>query len=101
MVAETCRGNWMKDAIVCSGKCRFGRFLGKILVALKKIFFSTIFPDFRHIQHRNPVYVYYIYLGIHARSLKKNWNLWIILLVNIPQSTTCMYCSVYCNLKNK
>ena len=24
-------------------------FLGKIVVALKKLFFSTIFPDFKHI----------------------------------------------------
>ena len=70
MVAETCSGNWIKDVIVCSVMCRFGRFLGKILVALKKLFFSTI-PDFKHMQHRYPGYVlvYYIYLGIHARSL--------------------------------
>ena len=82
MVAETCSGNRIKDAMVCSGKCRFDRFFGKILVALKKLFFSTIFTDFRDIQHRYPVYVYYIYLGIHSRSLnclKKNLNLWIIL----------------------
>ena len=45
MVAETCSGNWIKDAMVCSSK---SRFLGKILVALKKLFSSTIFPDFRY-----------------------------------------------------
>ena len=61
MVAETCTGNWIKNAIVCSGKCRFGRFLGKILVVLKKLFFSAIFPDFTHIQHRYPV-MYNIYI---------------------------------------
>ena len=73
-------------------------FLGKILVALKKLFSSTIFPDYRCIYaYRYLVYVYYIYLGIHARSLncfKKNFNLCIIAL-NLPH-----VCSVLCNLKN-
>ena len=26
MVAEICSGNWIKDATVCSSKCRFGSF---------------------------------------------------------------------------
>ena len=43
MVAETCSGDWIKDAIVCSGKCRFGRFLGKVLVALKNYFSLQFF----------------------------------------------------------
>ena len=47
-VAETCSGNKIKDAMVCSSKSRFGRFLGKILVALKKLFSSKIFPEFRY-----------------------------------------------------
>ena len=42
-------------------------FLGKILVALKKLFSSTIFPDFGYM---HTGFVYYIYLGIHTRSLK-------------------------------
>ena len=47
-------------------------FLGKILVRLKKLFFSTIFPDFRHIHSGTRfIYRYIIYiLEIHARSLK-------------------------------
>ena len=51
MVAETCSDNWIKDAMVCSGKCNLilTGFSGKVLIALKKLFFSTIFPDFRHI----------------------------------------------------
>ena len=62
MVAEMCCGNCIKDAMVFSGKCGFGRFFGKILVALKKLCFSTIFPDFRHIHitHQYPSYIYYI-----------------------------------------
>ena len=57
--------------MVCSSKCGFGiGFLGKILVALKKLFSSTIFPDFRYM-HAGTWFMYdYIYLGIHARSLK-------------------------------
>ena len=63
MVAETCGGNWIEDAVVGF----LGGFLGKILVALKKLFSSTIFPDFRYVPVPG---LYYIYLGIHARSLK-------------------------------
>ena len=44
-------------------------FLGKILVALKKLLFCTIFLDFRYM-HTGTWFMYYIYLGIHARSLK-------------------------------
>ena len=61
MVAETCSGNWIKDAIVCSSKCRFGRFLGKILVALKRLFCSTIFPDFKY-THTGTWFMYIIYI---------------------------------------
>ena len=61
MVAETCTGNWIKDAMVCLSKCRFGRFLGKILVTLKKLFFSTIFPDFRYM-HTGTWFMYIIYI---------------------------------------
>ena len=64
MVAKTCCYNWIKDATVCLRKCRFGRFLGKILVVLKKSFSSTFFPDFRYVPVPG---LLYIYLGIHAR----------------------------------
>ena len=101
MVAETCSGNWMKDAMVCSSKCRFVRFFRKDFSCLKKIFSPTIFPILGICQYAYQylVYAYYIYLGIHARSLKcfNNLNLWIIAL-NPP---TCSLCSVHCNLKNK
>ena len=37
-------------------------FLGKILVALKKLFFCTIFPDFRCIDvHTGTRFMYVIY----------------------------------------
>ena len=36
-------------------------FLGKILVALKKLFSSIIFPDFRHM-HTGTWFMYIIYL---------------------------------------
>ena len=80
--------------MVCSSKCGFGiGFLGKILVALKKLFSSTIFPDFRYM-HAGTWFMYdYIYLGIHARSLKcfkKNLNSWMIAL-NLP---TCIVESI-------
>ena len=49
-------------------------FLGKILVALKKIFSSTIFPDFRYIYVPVPglrtVGLCYTYFGIHARYVR-------------------------------
>ena len=61
MVAETCSGNWIKDAMVCSSKCRFGRFFGKVSVALKKLFSSTIFPDFRYM-HTGTWFMYIIYI---------------------------------------
>ena len=61
MVAETCSGNWVKNAMVCSGKCRFEDFLGKILVALKKLFSSTTFPDFRY-KHTGTRYICIIYI---------------------------------------
>ena len=54
MVAETCSGNWIKDAMVCSSKCRFGRFIREDFSCIKKIFSSTIFPDFRYM-HCIPV----------------------------------------------
>ena len=45
-------------------------FLGKILVALKKLFSRTISPDFRYM-HTGTWFMYIRYLGIHARSFKR------------------------------
>ena len=58
-------------------------FLGKILVALKKLFSSTIFPDFGYM---HTGFVYHIYLGIHTRSLKclKNKLEFRIIALNLP-----------------
>ena len=61
--------------------------LGKILFALKKLFFSTIFPDFRHI-HISTQFIYIIYIwgslpGLENALKKTNVNLWIISL-NLP-----------------
>ena len=39
MVAETCSGNWIKDAMVCSSKCRFGRFFREEFSCIKKTIF--------------------------------------------------------------
>ena len=43
-------------------------FLGKILVALKKLFSSTIFPDFRYRLYIPVPGLCILYLEIHARS---------------------------------
>ena len=64
-------------------------FLGKILVVLKKLFSSTVFPDFRYM-HTGTWFMYIIYIwgsmpGL-KNVLKRNLNFWIIAL-NIP---TCM-----------
>ena len=48
MIAETCSGNWIKEAMVCSSKCRLDRFLGEILVTSKKLVSCAIFPDFKY-----------------------------------------------------
>ena len=63
MVAETCSGNWIKDArpIVCSGKCWFGRFLGKVLVALKN-YFSLQFSLILGIHNTDTRFMYIIYI---------------------------------------
>ena len=39
MVTETCGGNWIKDALVGLGKCRFGRFFRKDFSCIKKTIF--------------------------------------------------------------
>ena len=67
MVAETCSGNCIKDAMVCLGKCRFGSFFRESFSGIKKNIYLKNFPDFRYIPIPG---LYYTYLGIHARSLK-------------------------------
>ena len=61
MVAEIFSGNWIKDAMVCSSKCRFGRFFREDFSCIKKLFpqqFSLILGTYQH-----PVYVYYLVFG--------------------------------------
>ena len=63
MVAETCslvvtgsRMLWFAQASV-----GLAGFLGKILVALKKLLSSTIFPDYRY-KHTGSWFMYIIYI---------------------------------------
>ena len=44
MVAETCSGNWIKVAMVCSSKCKFGRFFREDFSCIKKTIFFYNFP---------------------------------------------------------
>ena len=62
MVAETCSGNWIKDDMVCLGSVGLAGFLGKILVALKKLFSSRIFPDFKYM-HTGTWFTYIKYIS--------------------------------------
>ena len=39
MVAKTCSGNWIKDAVVCLGKCRFESFFREDFSCIKKTIF--------------------------------------------------------------
>ena len=44
MFAETSSGNWIKDAIICSSKYRFGRFFREDFGCIKKAIFLYNFP---------------------------------------------------------
>ena len=89
MVAETRNSNWIKDAMVCSSKCRFGRFFGKILVASKINYFprqlSLIFGICIPVPGLCILYISGDSCQV-SKMLKKKKNLWIIAL-NLP---TCM-----------
>ena len=73
MVAETCSGNWIKDAMVCSSKCRFGRFFREDFSCNKKYYFPLQFSLILGMcipVGLPALYILKIYLGIHARSIK-------------------------------
>ena len=65
-------------------------FLGKILVALKKLFSSAIFPDFRCI-HIGTRFIYILYIFGDPCQVSKTITLKNPEFVdNSLQSTTCM-----------
>ena len=71
-------------------------FLGKILVAVKKLFSSTIFSDFRYSIPVPGLCIFKNPCQVSKMVLKK-----LEIVDNRPQSTHIIICSVHCNVKNK